>query len=148
MKRRKELLLAGAVALGLTGAALAAGSGGGEGGWDRHCDGDQSLKVEMMTLYVGEQLDLTEAQMPAWDAAVEAVNAASDRRQAMCDEMAGVGEPATIVDALERAETRMQSGLETVSDLKDAVGNLYDVLDEGQRATLDDLARNFRHMRG
>ena len=147
MKTNTKLLLAGVTVLGLSGAAVAAASDG-ERGMGRHCDGDQGVKVQMMTLYVGEQLDLTEAQMPAWDAAVAAVDDAAERRQAMCDEFAGAEEPATVVDALERAETRMQSGLETVSELKGAVTDLYEVLDDEQRATLDELVRNFRHMRG
>ena len=42
----------------------------------------------------------------------------------------------------------METGLATVSNLKEAVGELYQVLDEEQRATLDEMMKNFRHMRG
>ena len=70
------------------------------------------------------------------------------QRQAMCDALAQMGEPANVVEALDRAEAHMESGLATVSELKSAVSELYNVLDEDQRATLDAMMKNFRHMRG
>jgi len=146
MKQRNGLMLAGAMALGLTGAALASGGDGDKRG--HGCDGEQSVKIEMMTLYIEDQLDLTEAQMPAWDAAVGAVESATDKRQAMCEAAEAEGKPETVVDALDRAEDRMQAGLETVTELRSAVGDLYQVLDDEQRTTLDAMVKDFRHMRG
>jgi hypothetical protein len=151
MKKMNSLYLAGALAVGLTGAALAANSGGGghDGGMFGHqCDSERAMKMQMMTLYVEDQLDLTDAQLPAWENTVGVLKNAAQERQAMCDALAQMGEPANVVEALDRAEAHMESGLATVSELKSAVSELYNVLDEDQRATLDAMMKNFRHMRG
>jgi len=86
--------------------------------------------------------------MPAWDAAVGAVESASEQRQTMCAAAEAESKPETVVDALDRAEERMQAGLETVTELRGAVGDLYEVLDDEQRTTLDAMVKDFRHMRG
>ncbi|MDG2482691.1 MAG: Spy/CpxP family protein refolding chaperone [Alphaproteobacteria bacterium] len=146
MKRRNGLMLAGAMALGMTSMALA--SGGDDDRRGHGCDGEQGVKIEMMTLCIEDKLDLTEAQMPAWDAAVGAVESASEQRQTMCAAAEAKSKPETVVDALDRAEERMQAGLETVTELRGAVGDLYEVLDDEQRTTLDAMVKDFRHMRG
>jgi hypothetical protein len=150
MKRTNAVYLAGVVAVGLTGAALAGNNGDGhEGGmFGRHCDGDRAMKMEMMTIYVEDQLDLTDAQMPAWTNTVGVLEDAAQQRQAMCDALAGMGAPENVIEALDRAELHMETGLATVTELKGAVGDLYEVLDNEQRVTLDEMMKNFRHMRG
>jgi len=150
MKRTNAVYLAGVVAVGLTGAALAANIGEGrEGGmFERHCDGDRAMKMEMMTVYVEDQLDLTDAQMPAWTNTVGVLEDAAEQHAAMCGALAEMGQPENVIEALDRAEQHMETGLATVSELKGAVGDLYEVLDNEQRATLDEMMKNFRHMRG
>ena len=150
MKRTNTVYLAGVVAVGLTSAALAANNGDGreDGMFGRHCDGDRAMKIEMMTIYVEDQLDLTDAQMLAWTNSVGVLEGAAQQRVAKCDALAEMGQPENVIEALDRAEQHMETGLATVLELKGAVGDLYEVLDNEQRVTLDQMMKGFRYMRG
>jgi len=152
MKTSNKIILTSAFALGLAGAAAGAFADGNNDGngepFGHMCKHSDSTRIDMMEVYMESKLELTEAQMPAWDATVEAVRDAMAAKQAACDEAKEEGKPENALEALDRAEAHMSAGLEQVRTIRAAVGNLYDVLDAEQKATFDSLLKDMRHMRG
>jgi hypothetical protein len=139
----------------LCAAAGAFAEGSPEGGHDGHfgrmghmCEHRSEAKLDMMEVYLESKLALSDAQMPAWHATVETVREAMAARQAACDAVREQGRPANVLEALDRAEQRLETGLEQVQAIRAAVGNLYQVLDAEQQATLDSILKEMRHMRG
>lgn len=156
MKTSNKIILSSAFALGLAGAAAGAfadnGSAPGEdegfGRMGHMCEHRDGTRIDMMEAYMESRLELTEAQMPAWNHAVETVRDAMAAKQAACDAAKDQGRPANTLEMLDRAEQHMEAGLEQVKAIRAAVGNLYDVLDAGQQATFDSILKDMRHMRG
>ena len=154
MKTSNKIILTSAFALGLAGAAAGAfADNGGEPGegfgrMGHMCEHRDGTRIDMMEAYMESRLELTEAQMPAWNAAVEAVHDAMAAKQAACDAEKEQGRPANALEMLDRAEQHMEAGLEQVKAIRAAVGNLYDVLDAEQQATFDSILKEMRHMRG
>jgi len=147
MKRQNGLLLAGALALGIVGAAAAAvASGGGMG--HHGCDPRHEGRFEEITQRLQDELALTEAQQPAFDAAVAAVEEARAARQARCEARDAEAAPATVLEMLDRAESHMSQGLAHIQAIEAAVGELYAVLDAEQRATLDRIVDEMRPRHG
>ncbi len=154
MKTSNKIILTSAFALGLAGAAAGAiadsspGEGDGFGRMGHMCEHRDDTRIDMMEAYMESRLELTEAQMPAWNAAVDAVHDAMAAKQAACDAEKDQGRPANALEMLDRAEQHMESGLEQVKAIRAAVGNLYNVLDAEQQATFDSILKDMRHMRG
>jgi hypothetical protein len=156
MKTTNKIILTSAFALGLAGAAAGAfadnmpgdDEGEGFGRMGHMCEHRDETRIDMMEAYMESRLELTEAQMPAWDAAVAAVRDAMAAKQAACEAHKDEARPATALEALDRAESHMEAGLEQLKSIRAAVGNLYDVLDADQKATFDAMVKDMRHMRG
>ena len=156
MKRSYKVVGAGALALGLA-AVAAIGIGGSPsvadqwrhgGGHHGICGHDMAAEIEGRADELANELALTEAQRPAWDAALGAVDAALASRRDLCESLADKGRPETVVERLERAEMWLTPGLEHLRAIRAAVGDLYGVLDEDQRGTLDGMVMKHRHGRG
>lgn len=154
MKTSNKIILTSAFALGLAGAAAGAFADNGDepgkgfGRMGHMCEHRDGTRIDMMEAYMESRLELTDAQMPAWNAAVDAVHDAMAAKQAACDAEKGQGRPANALEMLERAEQHMEAGLEQVKAIRAAVGDLYNVLDAEQQATFDSILKEMRHMRG
>ena len=154
MKTSNKIILTSAFALGLAGAAAGAfADNGGEPGegfgrMGHMCEHRDDTRIDMMAAYMESRLELTEAQMPAWNHAVETVRDAMAAKQAACDAEKEQGRPTNALDMLGRAEQHMEAALEQVKAIRAAVGDLYGVLDAEQQATFDSVLKDMRHMRG
>lgn len=152
MKTSNKFILAGAFALALTGAAagaIADGPGGSMFGGGHHgCQKNAPMKVDMMRTYLESRLALTDAQKPAWNALVEAVDGAVAQHQATCEAAGEQEKPATALAALDGMEARLSAGLDNVRTIRAAVSTLYDELDADQRATFDGILDEMHDMRG
>jgi hypothetical protein len=154
MKTSNKIILTSAFALGLAGAAAGALADNGSepdegfGRMGHMCEHRDETRIDMMEAYMESRLELTEAQMPAWNNAVETVRDAMAAKQAACDAAKDQGRPENTLEALDRAEQHMEAGLEQVKAIRAAVGDLYNVLDAEQQATFDSMLKDMRHMRG
>lgn len=155
MKNSNKIILTSALALGLAGAASGAFADGashkgedGHGRMDHECEHKGGANLDMMEAYMESKLELTDAQMPAWNATVEAVRDAMASKEAARDAARDQGRPENALEALDRAEQRMEAGLEQVQSIRAAVGALYQVLDAEQQATFNEILKEMRHMRG
>ncbi len=89
-------------------------------------------------------LAITADQESAWTAFTDSLDHTSDRLKTLCGDMRAL--PATAPEALALAETATVAGLEAIRDVRPAFNALYAVLDDEQRATINEhMARHGGH---
>lgn len=107
----------------------------------RGCAGVREWRTEELLGLVERQLELTPAQTPAWEALGGALRAGTARLAEACGPV-----PGDAPGRLRQAEALLETGLETVRELRPALERFQATLDETQRRTLDDLmARRHGH---
>ncbi len=94
--------------------------------------------VEGRLAFLKTELKITEAQLPLWNAVVEAIRANAKGMGAMSDGMMGSTQT-TLPDKLAMREKMMTAHLEGLRRFKTAVGPLYAALSDEQKKTADEL---------
>jgi hypothetical protein len=154
-KPLRNLALAGMLVLASATPALADdddddwGRGCSEGGMMRHMMGmdldDMSRRVEGRLAFLKAELNITEAQTPAWDKLAGLIRSTAETHGTMMashrEEMRDGGfleKP--LPDRLTFMETMMSTRLEQIRSVKSAVDEFYAVLADDQRKEADKIA--------
>jgi hypothetical protein len=130
----------------LIAAAEAHGWRGGGHGWRGGMQGGPMLDgahVEAGLAFARTRIGITPAQAPQWDALADVVRAQAaalmPEIEALRDLRRGEGEAVSAPERLERLEAAAGRGVEALSAVRAAFGELYAVLDDGQRAQVDTM---------
>lgn len=104
-------------------------------------------RIEGQLAYFRAELRITDAQVPQWNAFVDAVRAQSDRlRQATQQAMGTTSGPSTAPQQMERRIALLSVHLEAMRAVSASATPLYEALSEEQRRTADELMAE--HLRG
>ena len=90
---------------------------------------------------IGRNLQLTEAQKPAWIRFADAVKAASEPQARLCADLAGKPAPVALPDRLDRAERLASVRLAEIQAVRPALTELYGQLTPDQQKVADGLVQ-------
>jgi len=113
----------------------------GRRGWHL-CNGQRAERTERVLAHVRDSLELTDQQEAAWSALNDAVYAGGEMITTACEQWPQDSEAVPV--RLERVETMLATGVDAVRQIRPPFEELYAVLTDEQRATLDDLIRQRR----
>lgn len=129
----------------------------------RMMDGDMDTmldRIDGRLAFIKAELKITEAQNAAWEEFAGVVKASVETRNKMMSEhrqemMSGEFEKKPLPERLELQEARISARLDQVKVTREALGELYAVLDDKQKAAADEIVlpmmgmgRGMRGMRG
>jgi hypothetical protein len=96
--------------------------------------------VEGRLAFLKTELNITEAQLPLWNAVADAIRAnAKAMTEMMSGGMMGAGQATTLPDKLATREKMITAHLEALHRLKAAVDPFYAALSAEQKKTADEL---------
>jgi hypothetical protein len=119
---------------------------GNTGQWRGHSGMAQACDRDFTALVADGKahLAITAEQQATWAAFTASLDRTSDRLKTLCGDMTAL--PATAPEALALAETATVAGLEAIRDVRPAFDALYAVLDDEQRAIINEhMARHRGH---
>ena len=109
------------------------------------CGERYNERLERLAGYAERELKLTEAQLPAWNDLLTALEDGDRSLAAACERAEQTelkrGAPAEVA----RIEGIMTAGLQIVQTVRPAFERFYRTLDDDQRRTVDDLIAHGRH---
>lgn len=132
----------GCPTVGMMGHGLRGPGGWGDRGWFGGMMGRQprmGAMVEGRLAYLKGELNVTEAQKPAWDAYAAAVGGRVDVMQGMHLTMVDKMRAGSAIERMDARIAAMEAMLESMKALKPATEGLYAVLTPEQKAIADDL---------
>jgi flagellar motility protein MotE (MotC chaperone) len=119
-----------------------------DGPWGRGPDGMLD-RVEGRLAFVKAELQITEAQAPAWNQLADAVRAAAKNHNERMRAIARREERnKTLPERLEAQEQRVTARLEEIRQIKSSLSNLYAVLSDAQKKEADDIVLPMTGMYG
>lgn len=105
--------------------------------------------IEAGLAFLRTRLAITDAQQPSWDALADVVRSEVERLrpeiEAMREMHRGEGEPAPAPERLAAMENTMQEAIAAFGAVRTAFEPLYEVLDDEQRAMVDELLQRGPH---
>lgn len=113
------------------------------GGLMRLCHGDMDANLNRMAERLETELDLSSEQKQNLDAIAQAIK--SSDLQASCA-TSDEAPPATALDKLAHMESRLETGLSTIQQIRPSVETFYNSLSAEQQTELDSLMPR-RHRR-
>jgi len=148
MKRKTVIIIASAATLLTTAAAIGttayASRNLRHAAYDRICGEERNERVDRALQHARIELQPKPDQTAAWDAFVLAVNDGSARVGETCATLGKSDREQTPPERLARMQTIMATGLDVVSTVQPAFENLYAVLDDKQKARVDEFVRRHR----
>ena len=102
---------------------------------------DMSDRIEVRIAFLRGELRITDAQMPAWNSFAEALR--SGRRHLVEARQVFNQPSASPADHLQQYERHLAARLEALKTARTSFVELYNVLDQTQRRTADDLVAPF-----
>lgn len=168
ISRFSKALAAGALVLALAGPVAADdetyswsphwGMGGMMGGWGAGPGagwGPEAMvdRMDGRLAFLKAELKITEAQTGAWDEFAATIRSARESHVAtmrsMMEEMrSGEAFKKTLPERLALRQTHMEARLEEIKSMAASVDKLYEVLDETQKKTADEMAMPMMGMGG
>ena len=101
--------------------------------------GAMARHVEGRLAFLKTELQITDAQLPLWNALADAMRANAKSMGDMAGGMMGGSQTAALPDKLAMREKMMTAHLETLRKFKAAVDPLYAALSDEQKKTADEL---------
>jgi hypothetical protein len=95
--------------------------------------------MEARLAYIKADLEITEAQMPAWDAYAEAVRARHGAMDGVHADMMKAKKNGSVVERMDARIKAMESMVDSLKALKPATEALYAVLTDDQKKKADQL---------
>lgn len=164
MNRKGKLTIAALAVAGVTAAGIGAMAaeptvtnaiwGGRDGGWHgghrgghglmRLCGAARGERIEVMIGFVENFMEFTPEQQAAWDELATALRQGNGTVAKACDDLREAGRPESAPERLALLETALETGLNTVKEVRPSFDRFYATLSEKQRKALDDLSRHRR----
>jgi len=95
--------------------------------------------MEARLAFIKADLEITEAQMPAWNAYADAVRAKHNSMQTMHEDMMKAKESGSALERMDARIKAMENVVESLKALKPATEALYAVLSDDQKKKADQL---------
>ncbi len=111
-------------------------------GWAAGCGRGRGDRIERVLGHVERSLELTPTQTDAWKRFAAVLRSSGASLEKVWHDL---GSPSPAPDCLARVETLVRTGLDLLREVRPAIDELYTVLNERQRRTLDDLLTRRRH---
>jgi hypothetical protein len=155
LKRLSMSAAAASVALVIAGTAIAQGPGPmwGEGwgmwwSWGRGPEGMLD-RVEGRLAFIKQELQITEAQMPAWNKLADDIRATAKSHNArMRALVSSEGKAKTLPERLDAQEQLISARLEEIKQIKGSLNALYGQLSDAQKKEADDIVLPMAGMGG
>ena len=114
-------------------------TGGMAGGGDMPMMGAMARHVEGRLAFLKTELQITDAQLPLWNAVADAMRANAKTMGDMAGGMMGGSQTAKLPERLAMREKMMTAHLEALRKFKAAADPLYAALSDEQKKTADEL---------